>query len=80
METIRLKAHIGSDGILRVDAPTPLKDVETEVLIVLQVVPKDDTDTLGWPRDFFAHIDAIEADDVIERGDQGVLETREPFE
>lgn len=78
METIKLKAHIGRDGILELDTPTPFKDVETEVLIVLQIV-NDTTDALGWPHDYFARIDAIQADDVTERGEQGVLESRTPF-
>jgi hypothetical protein len=29
---------------------------------------------------FFESLDQIEADDVIERSDQGILETRKPIE
>lgn len=34
METIKLKAHIGSDGLLRIDLPTPMRAVDAEVVII----------------------------------------------
>jgi hypothetical protein len=73
METIKIKTRIGSDGILRLETPTPLKSVDTEVLIVLQAIAPiiEDYD------DFFARIDAIEADDLVVRPAQLPLEVRD---
>ncbi|MGB3189915.1 MAG: hypothetical protein WBB43_10895 [Limnoraphis sp.] len=36
MESIQLKTHIGSDGILQVKMPTEIRDTDIEVTIVYQ--------------------------------------------
>jgi len=36
METMKLQAHIGADGILLLQMPTDLKDTNVEVVIVVQ--------------------------------------------
>jgi hypothetical protein len=73
METIKIKTRIGADGILKLETPKPLKSVETEVLIVLQAIAPMIADY----DDFFARIDAIEADDLVERPAQLPLEVRD---
>ncbi|WP_414548747.1 hypothetical protein [Anabaena sp. CCY 0017] len=40
METKKLLAHIGTDGILKIQTPTNFKDKSVEILVVLQ--PLDD--------------------------------------
>lgn len=76
METIKLKAHIDSTGKFRLELPTQLPDREVEVLVVLQPVPQVQLDLLGYPVNYFEQIDAIIADDMIERGNQGKFETQ----
>jgi hypothetical protein len=39
METMKLRAHIGADGILQIQAPTDLKDTSVEVVVVVQPLP-----------------------------------------
>jgi hypothetical protein len=80
METIKLKVHIGMDGLLKIQTPTNFKDIETEVVIVLQPQPTKAVDAMGYPIGYFEAIDAIIADDVMERGEQGMFEIREDFE
>ena len=80
METIKLKAHIGSDGILKLEMPTHFKDVDTEVVVVLHPTSPQSHHEIDWAIDYFKAIDAIEADDMIERPDQGQFEMREPIE
>jgi len=80
METIKLTIRIDNTGKLRLDLPTQLANSQVEVLVVLHPVKKEQTDELGWPIGYFDEIDAIEADDMIERGDQGAFEIREPLE
>ncbi|MDQ7025625.1 MAG: hypothetical protein Q9P01_13940 [Anaerolineae bacterium] len=80
METIKLRAHIGSDGILKLEMPTNFKNVDAEVVIVLQPTPEKVTDGYGWPVDYFEVLDALEADDIIERPPQGDFEERETIE
>jgi thiamine biosynthesis protein ThiC len=36
METMKLRAHIGADGILQLQTPTDLKDTLVEVVVVVQ--------------------------------------------
>ncbi len=36
METMKLRSHIGADGILQIQTPTDLKDTFVEVVVVIQ--------------------------------------------
>ena len=36
METMKLRAHIGADGILQIQTPTDFKDTSVEVVVVVQ--------------------------------------------
>lgn len=36
METMKLRSHIGADGILQIQTPTDLKDTNVEVVVVIQ--------------------------------------------
>lgn len=66
METIRLKSHIGNDGLLRFELPTAMRNVEADIVIVYSVNDEPEEDPAEWD----AFIDAtygILADDPIER-------------
>ncbi|GAB1542878.1 hypothetical protein NUACC21_55520 [Scytonema sp. NUACC21] len=39
METIKLRAHIGADGILQIQTPTDFNDTSVEVVVVVQPLP-----------------------------------------
>ena len=39
METMKLRAHIGADGILQILTPTDFKDTLVEVVVVVQPLP-----------------------------------------
>jgi hypothetical protein len=36
METMKLRSHIGVDGILKIQTPTDLKDTPVEVVVIIQ--------------------------------------------
>lgn len=80
METIKLTTQIDNTGKLRLDLPTSMANQQVEVLVVLHRVEDEPRDALGWPIGYFEEIDAIEADDIVERGDQGKFKVREPLE
>lgn len=80
MKTIQLTTRIDHTGTLRLELPTHLANHDVEVLVVLQPVHNAAQDDLGWTIDYFERMDEIEADDMIERGDQGVFEVRESLE
>jgi hypothetical protein len=75
METIKLTTRIDNTGTLHLALPTNMANQEVEVLVVLHPA-----NTQGWPVGYFEALDAIEADDLTERPDQGVFEEREPLE
>lgn len=83
MQSITLRTHIGSDGVLRLQVPDNLKD--QDVTITIQpVVSKLDTQLgveLGWPAGFFAETaGALADDDAFIRQPQGGYEVRSPLE
>ncbi|HEX2623336.1 MAG TPA: hypothetical protein VHL11_24415 [Phototrophicaceae bacterium] len=85
METLKVKAHIGADGVLKLEIPTGLADREVDVVVVMQTTdaPAMDTSAMdenGWPIGFFDRTYGALADDPIERPPQLPLEARDPIE
>ena len=80
METIKLTTHIDNTGTLRLELPTGLANHSVEVLVVLQPTTEQTVLGQGWPAHYFEAIDAIDADDLIERPEQGMFEERERLE
>lgn len=77
METLKLKAHVGDDGLLKLEVPTGQRNREIEVLVVMQPLNGEETDALGWPHGFFDRTYGALADDPIERPEQLPLELRD---
>jgi hypothetical protein len=72
METIRLNTHVGHDGILKLELPLGVKDVDCEVTITLQPpLSKEE-----WLR-FIDETAGSLADDPIERLPQGEPDRRD---
>jgi hypothetical protein len=80
METIKVKARIGKDGILKLEVPTGLSAREVEVVLVMQEAEPQVVDANGWPTGFFDRTYGALADDPIERPPQLPLEERDPIE
>ncbi|WP_374799463.1 hypothetical protein [Aerosakkonema funiforme] len=40
---MKLRSHIGKDGILQIEMPTDLKDTSVEVVVVVQPLSSEDT-------------------------------------
>ena len=78
MKTTTLTAHIGEDGILKIELPSDVKNTTVEVVVIVH--PVESTDAKGYPPDFFEQIDAIKSDDLIERPEQGFLSDRDSVE
>jgi len=56
MQSIKVRSHVGSDGILHLDIPVGVNDADLEVTVTVQPVtaPKAKTpEELGYPPDFF---------------------------
>ncbi len=80
MQTHKLKATIGDDGLLKIALPTDLKNVDAEIVLVLQPLRNGETDAMGYPIGYFEETFGSFADEPLERGDQGSFEEREPLE
>lgn len=77
METIKLRTHIGDDGILTLELPPSLNNRVVEVVVVVQAINDQAVDALGWPIGFFDRTYGALADDPIERPQQLPLEMRD---
>jgi hypothetical protein len=88
MQSIKLKAHVGPDGLLKLEVPIGMFDTELEVLVVVQPValPKATTtngdhkptpEELGWPPGFFERTAGALADDPLIIDSEGDYEVRE---
>ncbi|KJH69913.1 hypothetical protein [Aliterella atlantica] len=42
METIKLRSHIGADGVLQIQTSTELKDTLVEVVVIVQPLPDNE--------------------------------------
>lgn len=49
METMKLRAHIGADGMLQIQTPTDFKDISVEVVVVVQPLPDAEGAALEKP-------------------------------
>jgi hypothetical protein len=72
MELIRLNTHVGNDGILKLEVAIGTSDVDCEVVVTVK--PK--MTRAEWIA-FINETAGSLSDDPIERGDQGILETRD---
>lgn len=83
MQTFQLQAHVGADGLLKLEVPLEWHSTYLEVLLVIQpraIATTPTVDTLearGWSPGFFEQTAGSLADDPIERPVQGEYEVRE---
>ncbi|MDX1991223.1 MAG: hypothetical protein SF029_02465 [bacterium] len=72
MQTIKVDARVGQDGILKLELPLEVSNADLEVLVVVQRKEKR-----GWPSGYFERTAGSLADDPIERPSQGEYEERD---
>ena len=75
METIKLQTHVGEDGVLKVELPIGVRDVDCDVVIVYTV----NYEREDWEA-FVNRTYGTLADDPIERPAQLPLEVRDEIE
>jgi hypothetical protein len=80
MEATKVRTHIGNDGILKLELPTSMANLDLEVLIVMQPLEAEAVDEMGYPIGYFNETYGSLAEDLIERGDEPPLDVREPLE
>lgn len=81
MQSVTLRSHVGADGILKLQIPVALKDVEVEVTLTMRPVGKQELETLaqanGWPPGFFESVVGGWQGEPLVREPQGDYPARE---
>jgi hypothetical protein len=73
MSRIKIRSHVGADGILHLDIPVEMADTEIEVTLTIEkVAPKK-----GWMPGFFEEVIGGWVGEPLSRPEQGEYETRE---
>lgn len=74
-ETIEARAHTTPDGILNLSVNVGLADTDVAVVVLVRaLVPAEDLDENGWPKDFFERIAGSMPE--LKRWPQGKFEER----
>lgn len=80
MQNIRTRSHIGRDGMLKLEIPTELAEIDIDVVVIFQPVEapekKPSPEELGWPPGFFEKTAGQWQGDSLTREPQGEYETR----
>ena len=77
METLRLKGHIDSEGILKIEMPKELANSDAELVIVYTIQPNESGES--WEA-LVNRYYGILADDPIERPEDLLPEVRDEIE
>jgi len=70
MESIKVRRHVGQDGILHLDIPVGVREWDVEVMIIYQAIPSSVTDAQSLEQFY-----GICADDPITLDDRGISES-----
>ncbi|NEQ69163.1 MAG: hypothetical protein F6K21_27485 [Symploca sp. SIO2D2] len=82
MESIKLKSHVGDDGVLKIQVPVYLKNEDLEVMIIFQPIKSEDDNSAtlesrGWQPGFFEEVIGGWEGKPLERPEQLPYEIRE---
>lgn len=81
MQTLKLKAHIDTDGMLQLQMPPEVKDMDVEILVVFQPTAEEKKVKKpvekGWQPGFFEKVIGGWQGEPLVREEQGEYEVRE---
>jgi hypothetical protein len=84
MDRIKVRTHVGPDGVLKLDLPLAFKETDVEVVVVVQSLAARQAATpsgdLGWPPGYLEQTYGSFQDESLVRGEQGEYEIREELE
>ncbi len=78
METVKVRTHIGTDGLLKLEMPVGAENVDAEVIVIYAIQPKT-KDQEDWEA-FINRTYGILADDPIERPPELPPDVRDEIE
>lgn len=82
MESIKLKSHVGDDGVLKIQVPVGFKNEDLEVMVIFQPLKSRDRNSAtlesrGWQPGFFEEVIGSWEGEPLERPEQLPYEIRE---
>ncbi len=81
MKSIKLNKKVGIDGILHLDIPVEITNIEVEIMVIYQPLEsptqQNTPEELGYPPGFFEQTYGSCADDPIVIDSEGEFEERE---
>jgi hypothetical protein len=77
MKSITLRSHVGRDGILKLQVPEDLKDLDVTVTIQSVTPSPKTSENLGWQPGFFEEVVGGWEGEPLVRSEQPELETRD---
>lgn len=80
MQSITLNSHVGPDGMLKLDIPTDLSDVDVEVVVIVQPSEPREVNGRSWPTNFFEQTYGLYRDHPLVREPQGEYGVRDELE
>jgi hypothetical protein len=84
MDTIKLRSHVGPDGILKLEVPVGVKNIDLDVIVNVEPVgngtPAKTLEELGRPAGFFEKTAGAWAGGPLIREPQENYETRKPLQ
>ena len=83
METITLNSHVGQDGILHLDIPVNIVNVDLTITIILKLSndfqQENKPKGKGWPANFFEETSGCLKDTPLTIDSEGVFDDLEEF-
>jgi len=78
LQPLTFTVHTHANG--KVEFTVPVEFADRDIQITVAPLDHPETDANGWPIGYFEQMDAIDADDLVERPDQGNFPERESIE
>jgi hypothetical protein len=80
METITVHSHVGEDGVLKLQVPLLVTNMDLEVVLMVQPLTSVSTPSSAWPEGFFEAVAGGWQGEPLMRESQGDYETRDNLE
>jgi hypothetical protein len=75
MQSLTLRTHVGKDGVLKLETPIGVKNMDLEVILVVNPI-EDGKPVSEWPAGFFTEVIGCWKGAPFVREPQGTYETR----
>jgi len=84
MKTIKIRSHVGRDGVVKLEIPTELTETDIDVVVMYQPAEtpthQPSPEELGWPSGFFEETAGQWQGEPLIRESQGEYEKREELQ